>query len=238
MNVLCCTADVPCNGCCFVGQVISSASGTSAGDCCNLCKSTTGCASFSFDLFSSDHTCSLHSAGAASSPSTEHVSGTSAGASPSPHKPPPPAPHAPPHPAVSPSPSTHPPAPHYSPAPGPPGPPLPASFSAVPGVAYAGVDNSVFARGFDAVAAEAKLPVVLFTTHAQPERLWAPPQFGGIDVVQVPDQVSVFTLPANQYAGRGAYLFNYSEVETFENSSSHSVVSELLYNSFSTSFYE
>ena len=58
-----------------------------------------------------------------------------------------------------------------------------------PPPSYAGIDNSVFARGFDAVAAEFKAPVVRFTTNAQPERLWAPPQFGGLDVVQVPDQV-------------------------------------------------
>lgn len=131
------------------------------------------------------------------------------------------------------------PAPHHSPAPaGPPGPPLPTSFFDVPGVSYAGVDNSVFARGFDAVGAEFKAPVVQFTSRAEPERLWAPPQYSGLDVVQVPDQVSVFTLPANQYEARGAYMFSYSEVELFANSSSTSVVSALLYESFATSFYE
>ena len=131
------------------------------------------------------------------------------------------------------------PSPHHAPAPaGPPGPPLPTSFFDVPGVSYAGVDNSIFARGFDAVGAEFKAPVVQFTSRAKPERLWAPPQYSGLDVVQVPDQVSVFTLPANQYEARGAYMFSYSEVELFANGSSTSVVSALLYESFATSFYE
>jgi len=48
----------------------------------------------------------------------------------------------------------------------------------------------------------------------------------------------VFTLPANQYGARGAYLFNYSEVESFANGTSTSGVAILLYMSFATSFYE
>ena len=51
-------------------------------------------------------------------------------------------------------------------------------------------------------------------------------------------QVSVFTLPANQYDATGSYLFSYAEVESFMNSSSTSIVSEFLYNSAKTSFYQ
>jgi hypothetical protein len=195
-----------------------------------LCKTTAGCVSFSFDLFNSAHACSLHSGGASSAPSTSAISGSTVQPAPSPHHSP-----APKSPAPAPA---HIPAPHHTPSPGTPGPPLPKSFSDVPGISYAGIDNSVFGRGFDPIADESKQPVVLFTTSQNPERLWAPPQYEGLDIVHVPNQVSVFTLPANQYQAQGSYLFDYAEVESFSNSSTTSVVSEILYHSFSTTFYQ